>query len=281
MTKKNSEIYFHVGAERTGTKYMQSKVFPLLKGVHFINKDRYHKVEQLLSLQQYDKYLISYELNFKGQFEQELSKFHKKFPKAKIILILRSQHSWIVSQYKRSVKNGRRLGFNDMLNVNTDDSVYKSSDLKYINKIQFIENLFENAPLVLSYDDMKDVVQFTDQICDYMGVDYNSDAIDLKRKHTSYNEKQLRAIQRVNKRINISREKVSKSPLINFVYRLYIDAIRYTVLYTAKFLPNAWLGKAPIVEKDKIEEVKNFYKEDWQTTNAYIKDKARTKSVRA
>ena len=74
------EIYFHVGVERTGTKYLQKSIFPTYKGIHFINKDEYFNAKQIIAKRKHKRYLVSMELNLSPQFEAEV-KDSKQFPK--------------------------------------------------------------------------------------------------------------------------------------------------------------------------------------------------------
>lgn len=273
MRTSKPQLYFHVGAERTGTKFVQSRVFPFFEDIVFINRPKYHSKDEIIHKKDSDKYLISYEFNFKGEFEEELHKLARQYPESKIILVLRSQDSWITSQYKRSIKNGNNHRFDEFLNLNGGDGVYKGECLLYLPKIKLIQKLFVEKPLVLLYKDLRDnPLNFTQVIADYLEVSFNKENINLKRKHTSYNRKQLLALKKVTKRVNIKRKKISKNPVMNFVYRLYVDAIRYSVIYGSKLFPdNFFDDEAPLIKPTEIENVRNYYETDWKETKAYIK----------
>ena len=269
----SKEIFFHIGVERTGTKYVQGKVFPFFEGVHYINKKNYKNYQKIIDGTDYDKYLVSFELNLSPQFEREIKKFSALYPDTKVIMVMRKQHSWIASHYKRIVKNGNNITFNQFLDMENDASVYSKSDLLYYDKLMLLKKYFHEKPLVLFYDELRiHPFQFIDKVVKYMCVSYKKETIDLERKHTSYSLKQLKAIKKTMKFVNIERKKIAKNKVVNFVYRLYVDAIRYSVMYTAKVLPDSWFDEAPLIDKATIEKVKNYYKNDWDRSVAYVNE---------
>ena len=266
-----SEIFFHVGVERTGTKYVQGKVFPYFKGIHFINKDRFSIYNKIIDKKKHSKYLVSMELNLSPQFEEEVKRFSESYPDTKVIMVMRQQHSWIASHYKRIVKNGQNITFNQFLDMEKDESVYQRSDLLYYDKLMLLKKYFHQKPLVLFYDDLRnEPMSFIDIIAAHLNVTYDKKDIDLDRKHTSYSLKQLKAIQKTMKYLTIERKKISKSIIINYLYRLYIDAIRYSVLYGTKILPDSWFDDNPLIDNLTIHKIKEYYKEDWERSVKYV-----------
>ena len=266
-----SEIFFHVGVERTGTKYVQGKVFPYFKGIHFINKDRFSIYNKIIDKQKYSKYLVSMELNLSPQFEEEVKRFSESYPDTKVIMVLRKQHSWIASHYKRIVKNGQNLTFSQFLDMENDQSVYNRSDLLYYDKLMLLKKYFHQKPLVLLYDDLRNQpMSFIDKLANFLNVTYDKNEINLDRKHTSYSLKQLKAIQKTMKYVTIERKKISKSIIINYLYRLYIDAIRYSVLYITKILPDSWFDTKPLIDTLTIQKIKDYYKKDWERSVKYV-----------
>lgn len=268
------EIYFHVGVERTGSKYLQNSIFPTYKGIHFINKNRYYKAKQIIAKKEHKRYLVSMELNLSQQFEDEVKDFSAKFPNAKTIMVLRPHEKWLVSHYKRIVKNGEKKTFKQFLDLDNEQSVYKISDLYYMDKIQILEKHFKSTPLYLLYSDLRvNPLKYLKRIADYVGVEFNAEEVDLKRRHTSYNENQLKAIQQTRKYINIDRKKPTKSLLLNFLHRISVDAVRYTVLYISKLAPASFFRSTPFIDLAEIERVKNFYLDDWNKATEYVRSK--------
>lgn len=268
------EIYFHVGVERTGTKFLQNSIFPTYKGIHFINKDRYPKAKQIIAKRKHKRYLVSMELNLSPQFEKEVKDFSSWFPNAKTIMVLRPHDKWLVSHFKRIIKNGEKKTFKQFLDLDTEESVYKIEDLYYMNKIQILEKYFKADPLYLLYGDFrKDPIKYLNRIASYVKVDFEIDNINLKPKHTSYNENQLKAIQKIGKYINIDRKKPNKNKIINLLHRIHVDAVRYSVLRISKHLPNSYFRDAPFVEPEEVKAIKEFYQTDWDNAAAYVRSK--------
>ncbi|RLD17565.1 MAG: hypothetical protein DRI36_03430, partial [Caldiserica bacterium] len=98
------EVYFHVGLGKTGSKYLQFVFFPKLKGIYYIHFSKYKKSKEIIKRKNFKKFLVSRE--FDRQFEDEINWFSKDFPDAKPIMVLRRHDSWILSQFKRFIKNG-------------------------------------------------------------------------------------------------------------------------------------------------------------------------------
>ena len=78
MIEEAHEIFFHVGTGKTGSTFLQSRIFPKLKGIHYIPTNRYHKIFEEISQSTSKKLLISRE--FDRQMEREILHFSKKHP---------------------------------------------------------------------------------------------------------------------------------------------------------------------------------------------------------
>ena len=98
------EIYFHVGLAKTGSTFLQERVFKHLKNIHYIDTSKYKKIDQLISESKHQRILVSRE--FDRQFKKEVDKFSEKYPNATPVMVLREHHSYIASQYRRAIKNG-------------------------------------------------------------------------------------------------------------------------------------------------------------------------------
>ena len=162
MESGNKEIYFHTGLGKVASTYLQYKVFPKLKHIHYIQRTRYKNAISIIENSVEAKFLISRE--FDRQFERELKLFSKKFPSARIIILLRRHDSWIASQYRRYVKNGGSASFENFIDIENDLGLWRQKDLLFAPKIQFVLDHFEQPPLVFFYDDIRnDFFSFLDQ----------------------------------------------------------------------------------------------------------------------
>jgi len=154
--------------------------------------------------------------------------------------------------------------------LKNDQGRFKKQDLEFFRNIEILERYFEHKPLVLFYEDLrKDTVAFAQRIAEYMGATIDREDIRLSKRHTSYNEKQLRAIYGVSKRLNIRKHRDYKIGALNHIRRALVNPIKYGTLYLAPYLPEAWLRQEPLVQPEQIDEITQLYTDDWQRLQAY------------
>ena len=262
------EIYFHVGMGKVASTYLQYDVFPFYKGVHYIQRTKYKRAKQIIARGQYDKYFVSRE--FDQQMEAEAKDFSSAYPQARPIIIFRRHGSWIASQHRRFVKNGNPWEFDEFIDLEHDQGRFKKQDLEFYRNIEILERYFEHKPLVLFYEDLrKDTVAFAQRIGEYMGATIDPKDIRLEKRHTSYNDKQLRAIFGVSQKINIRKHRDYKIGALNHIRRALVNPIKYGTLYVAPYLPESWLRQEPLVRQPQIDHITELYQEDWKKLKAY------------
>lgn len=266
----DTEIYFHVGVERTGTKYLQKSIFPSYQSLHFINKDRYHQAKEIILKKEHKRYLVSMELNLNSHFEVEVNDFLSAFPQARIIMVMRPLSGWLVSHYKRIIKNGFNIRFDELWNTRKD-SVFEPEEIKYMPKIDLLESRTLNKPLYLIHDDLrKNPLVFLKKLSDYVGEDFEESTVSLKPVHTSYKTRQLKALRWVMKYLHISRSRPYSSDLRNRLYRIRVDFIRYLVMYIARLLPASVFPDKPLVSEQQKKEIQKYYLKDWEEVLNFI-----------
>lgn len=255
------EVYFHIGLGKTGTKYLQFDFFPKLKGINYIPMTKFKKSKKIIKSKGKGKFLVSRECD--ERFEEMVRWFAEDFPDAGIVMVLRRQDEWIYSQFKRLIKNGRTWKFEEFFNFE-DKGYFKIKDLYFYNKIKLVERTFTKKPLVLIYNELREKpFDFLDKIAKYTGTEYDRRRTTLKRKHKSYSEKQLSILYKLSRHINLIPRGFLKKYF--FVY-----PVRYPVLYLAKFFPDFIVRKPNIFpSKEKLREIKEFYKEDWNKCVEY------------
>ncbi len=265
--QREKEIFFHVGLGKTGTKFLQDQVFPYFRDIEYIHRNyRYKRAPQIIKFGKSDRYLVSRE--FDQQFEREVSKFAKSFPDTTIIIVFRRQDQWIASQYRRFVKNGHFIPFEEFFDVKNDRGLFKKTDLTYMRYLEIIERHFTKEPLILLYQDLvDDPMGFIDKIAERVGVSYDNSKINLKRKHTSYSEKQLKVLRSVGKFVNVKKDE-SGGIFKTMLSRFYTNTIRYNTLYLAKYLPDSMVDDDPLIPAEQLREVREYFEDDW---NAILK----------
>lgn len=256
-------IFFHVGLGKTGTTFLQYRAFPKFKGVKYIQRTQFSKAVQIIKSTEFSKYLISYECD--QQLEKIVSGFSESFPHTTPIIVLRRHDSWIASQYRRFVKNGHAIPFNEFIDIDHDKGFFKIKDLTFYHQIGILEKYFSNKPLLLFYDDLKkDPETFIKKLADVMDARINLDSINFNKKHSSYNEKQLKVIYQLSQKCNLIKRRRFKNNILNLFWRLYLSIIRYGTLYAALLIPNKSISEQPLIDKNYLESVKSYFDEDWQ-----------------
>lgn len=259
------ELYFHVGLAKTGSTYLQNKFFHKLKGIKYIHTSKFKHYNDIIKSCKEKKLLFSRE--FDRQFFNETLKIAEKYPYAKIIIFLRSNEQWIASQYRRYVKNGGSEPFNNFINIKTNKGIWKIEDAMFLPKLKFLKRHFNNAPLILFYEEFKENPHKTFQkIADYTNSSYNENTVDLKAKHKSYSDKQLLFVRKITRYFYKKRSSEfinDKESWLKFRTRWIILHI---ILYIAKILP---ADNNILIPENQAEEYKMFYEKDWLACKEY------------
>lgn len=266
MGIENKRIYIHVGMPKTGSTYLQGRVFPKLKGIHYIPTVRYKSTQKIVESTDYDNYLTSRE--FDQQMEREVSKFAKVFPDATPIIVLRKHSSYIASQYRRFVKNGFHLTFTQFIDIKSDQGYFKKRDLDFFWHIQLLEKHFSQRPIVLFYDDLrKNPEAFIQNFAKVTHSEVDLNDVDLSRKHASYSEKQLKAIYKVSGVLPVQNKNLVKFKPLNSLLKIPVKAIRYSTLHISKYLPSK--DNSPFIDPAELAAIDDFCAEDWRKCLEY------------
>lgn len=267
-TNKQKDIYFHVGLGKTATTYLQYRFFPKMKGIHYLQRGKYRKADQIIPKLPYDKILVSRE--FDRLLNPACEWFSKHFPQARVIVVFRRHDSWIASQYRRFAKNGIHQSFDEFFDIENDKGKWRHSDLNYMNYIRIIEKYFKNKPLVLFQEDLKkDPFGFFDKIAQYTGSTYDKNKISLRPVHTSYNEKQIKAVRKVSKYLFSNKAKARGRTVRGWLQWRSQQIKSYLVMYTALLLPDSWFDDVELIPPDRLKKIKEIYTPDWEELKAY------------
>lgn len=270
MKEQNFELYCHVGLGKTGTTYLQYKFFPKLREVKYIQRTKYKNLDRILEKPRYSKYFVSRE--FDRQFEREVLKIAKSYPFAGIIIVLRRNDSWIASQYRRHVKNGGQHSFCEFLDLKNDKGLWKQKDVCFHPKLLMLKELFDKKPLVLFHDELKKYpFAFFDKIADYIGASYEKRKIDINPKHKSYNDKQLRYIRSVSPRVLRKERRKTRNKLHKWLDFRSRWLVCHLLLLVGKMIPEKYVTKDPVIKKEELDEVREFYADDWQKCKEFAR----------
>jgi hypothetical protein len=249
-------VFFHVGLQRTGTTFLQRKVFPKLENVRYIPKQQYHQAKEIIATQSDTCYLISHEFN-RG-FAVEIAAFGQSL-EAEVypIIVLRNHADWLVSQYKRHLKNGTLMPIKAFFPLEGPEGYLNADALDYYPKINQLENTFGRKPLVLFYDELLcDPMSFISQVAKYMGATVDLSAIDVRPVHTSYLWRQLHFLYYVMGDTLTPTIKTSRF-------------IRYPLLTLGRWLPTPKHVRRHLIPDDYLTAVSERYADDWQRCLSY------------
>lgn len=256
-----TKVFFHVGLGKTGTKFLQHSFFPRLPLILYIKPQRFKRYPKLAEILNTtptppEKVLFSRELD--QQFERVVREFARTFPDAGTIIVFRRHDEWILSQYKRHIKNGYNITFSEFFNLR-NTGLFKLRDLDFSGKVALLQELFTMPPLVLLYDELcTDPSKFLKKIAIYLGVPLPG-KYSLRRRHTSYSEKQLRFAYLASSVLNWR-------PVDNVLIRyLYVYPIRYGVLALGALLPGRLTASVKVLPPQEVlQEIREFFNEDWE-----------------
>ena len=197
------KIVFHIGLHKTGTTFLQKEVFPNIPDLNFLgkmgeelmdiiyqdilyfdekkNKERIKKKINLNKINLVSNEALSGDPQNGGFYrERILEKINECFPNSKIILFIRRQDEWAISNYKGSVRNGTNLSLKNFFLPAIEPS--KSWIRRYPNPtieifkfypyIKFMIELFgHDNCLILPYEILKkDHNVAINKLCEFIGV---------------------------------------------------------------------------------------------------------------
>ncbi|MFO8236037.1 MAG: hypothetical protein R6U04_11610 [Bacteroidales bacterium] len=273
MENLNKEIYFHVGLGKTASTYLQYKVFPKFKGIYYIQRTRYEKYPKIIEQTNHKTYLISRE--FDRQFEREVRRMASHYPYASIIIVLRRNDSWLASQYRRYVKNGGYKSFGEFVDIENNQGHWDLKEGFFHKKLQLIEEIFPNKPLVLFHDELKnDPFSFIDRIAKYTGAEYEKNKIDINPQHKSYSTKQLKVLKRISTKIFPREKKEIKNKTLHYINFRSRWLLCHLILYAAYLLPKKWFLDEKIIGNEELEKIKAYYYDDWSKCIEFAKEKS-------
>lgn len=266
---QQKEIFYHLGLGKVASTYLQHRFFPKLQGIEYLDTSKYRSYVSILNKRNDGRFLLSREND--RQLEREVKKFANNYTDVKTILIFRRHDSWIASQYRRFVKNGLSIPFEQFIDLKDNKGYWDKAELDFFRKIEVIEANFEHKPLVLFHDEIKEnPFAFFDRIAAYLGASYNRAEIDLRPFHKSYNTKQLLFMRAVGKYVLPFGRSYHSNRIIATFQRFWRMLIKYPILYVGRILPNG-LFKGELIKEEHLNAIRLSFDEDWKKLHDYAK----------
>ena len=259
MIEEAHEIFFHVGTGKTGSTFLQSRIFPKLKGIHYIPTNRYHKIFEEISQSTSKKLLISRE--FDRQMEREILHFSKKHPNSTPIIVFRRHDSYIASQYRRFVKNGFKDPFRVFFDLKHNKGFFKHHHLNYKKQVELLRANFDKEPLVFTYKDFSEnPISFTKKWSQVLGCTLDENQINWQKKHRSYSEHQLQTIQTLTQNSTLPKDGYLKTMSCISFGGCFMEVFAMA-FYTFLLVPKR---KRKLIPEDELTSIRKHYENDWE-----------------
>ncbi len=206
------------------------------------------------------------------QLEREVKKFATHFTNVKPILIFRRHGSWIASQYRRFVKNGLSISFEEFVDIDNNMGYWDKGELDFFVKIQIVEKHFDHKPLILFHEELKaDARKFFDRLAEYCRATYHFEEIDTRPTHKSYNENQLKFMRGLGKYVLPYGRSYSSNKVVSSLQRWWRMLIKYPILFVGGILPGFVFGKKEFASKEYMARIDEMWAEDWRRVEEYAK----------
>lgn len=279
MTER--QTFFHVGYARAASTFLQKAVFPALTGIQYIPRNRFRVRESEKKRFVGDKILMSREAG-KHIFDR-CDRVEEIFG-SRIIISLRRQDTLAASNYRLHMKKGHTVRFEQYLDLENDEGLWQCQDFEYMRLIRHVKRNTGRDPIVLIFEDyIQDPDYYLAQLCAALECGIDRSALGKDVVHKSYSDKQLRLRRQFadyfadkNSRKEQLKNKTPQGDSIGnfFRYRalLWSSAI---FMRLAKFAPESWLSNEPLIREQRLQQIKDFYAEDWQACHEYVENQAK------
>lgn len=160
-------IYIHIGFHRTGSTFLQKKIFPFFKNIEFghdvLFKKKYKK--NILFSSETLTSGMTKNLNWKLM----CNKLYKHYPKATIIIVIRNKEFLKRSIYKYLVKNSNY--FKSYSHFLKENQIFINKKLEYIKICKYYKKKFgrENIKILCYERIFKNKKNLRKEIIDIFG----------------------------------------------------------------------------------------------------------------
>ena len=270
------QTYFHIGYARAASTFLQKAVFPALTGIQYIPRNRFRVRESEKQRFKDNKILMSREAG--RRIYQRCDDVWQVFG-SRIVISLRRHDSLVASNYRLHIKRGHSTDFATYLDLENDQGVWKTEQFEYMRLINYVEKTTGQKPIVLIFEDyIKDPEYYIRYMCAALGCDIDQQALSHEPVHKSYTDKQLRLRKQVagffgNRDFdqNLPHNTAEKhGRILQYLRRRLMLWSSALFMLFAKFMPESFLSDQELIDKARLEQIKEFYQDDWQACVEYV-----------
>jgi len=274
------QTYFHIGYARAASTFLQKAVFPALTGIQYIPRNRFRVRESEKKRFTDEKILMSREAG--RRIYERCDDVWRVF-NSRIVISLRRHEALVASNYRLHIKRGHSTPFAQYLDLENDQGVWKKQQFEYMRLIEHAEKVTGQKPIVLIFEDyIADPDYYIATLCAALDCSINQLALSHKPVHKSYSDKQLKLRRQCaaffggrdfdqNLPHNTS-EKHGR--ILQYVRRRLMLWSSALFMLGARFVPDAWVSSEDLVDKARLEEIKDYYQKDWQACVDFVAQQA-------
>lgn len=264
-------VYFHVGAGRAASRWLQEQVFPHFRDIRYVPRTRFRRSAKAMRRGGNLPVLVSRQLGYR-EFTPSVAWFAREAPSARPILVLRRHDEWLKSVYLREIKELRYVPFEAFIDFERDEGVRPWSSALFRERIRELEDHFEHRPLVLFFEELvADPRAFVRTIADYVGASYEEARISFRPSNRSYRDRQYRFLREVRRRRPAKR---SAEPGPAALRWLRVRGRRFAWhagVALGRVVPERILSSDPLLTDEQLARTRAFYEADWQACVDYAR----------
>lgn len=266
------KVYFHAGAGRAASRWLQEQVFPRFRGVRYVPRRRFRQSPKIVARAGGSPVLVSRQLGYR-EFAPSVAWFARAAPDARPILVLRRHDEWIRSVYLREIKELRYVPFECFIDLERDAGVRPQASALFRERIRVLENHFRHRPLVLFFDQLvADPRRFVRTIADYVGATYEEADISFRATNRSYRDRQYRFLRAVGRRRGRREGRGGDGSAHPAARWLKVRSRRiawHVGVALGRVVPERFLSPEPLITEAQLARARAFYEADWQACIEY------------
>ncbi|MYH08919.1 MAG: hypothetical protein F4143_01900 [Gemmatimonadales bacterium] len=265
------EVFFHVGAGRAASRWLQERVFPHFRGVRYVPRTRFRQSANVVRRGGDLPVLVSRQLGYR-EFLPAVEWFARAAPAARPILVLRRHDEWLRSVYLREIKELRYVPFEAFIDFERDEGVRPRSSALFRGRIRVLEDHFAHRPLVLFFDQLiEDPRGFVRTIADYVGASYDEARISFRPSNRSYRDRQYRFLREVGRRWPVKRREELGPAAARWLRVRSRRLAWHAGVALGRVVPERILSPEPLLTEAQLARARAFYETDWEACVDYAR----------
>lgn len=252
----HAPVTVHVGLPKTGTTFLQTRVFPRIRGLRYLHKPAPRHLDGLADGEQ--PVLVSKEgwliQTDRGGVRSELIEdIAARVPGARPLLILRRQDRWARSLYAWRLFMSEPGDF--------DDYMASKGPLYYTAYWDLLSETFGVEPIVIFQEELRDAPRDTAALlAREVGGELDPARIRLGRVNPSRSERGLRLMRAYNRRF----PKKAHKGALGQPRKKARQFMLHTAGWAGDHLGARWTDHLePAIPDGRLERIHELYREDW------------------